>query len=265
MKIGFLYIVLVFLGFPIVASSQLVTRFNSNSAFTFGEELTYRLKYSLYVNVNVGEATLKIAQEPIEMGNKQHYHFVATGTSYKFYDAFLKVRDRYESYVDVKSFLPSASIRVINEGRFHYDDYSVYDHQKRTARNKKGEVNRIGEFAQDIVSGIYLARTFDYNKAKYGDSFMLNIYIDDSNYLLGVKYLGKEVIKLTDGTYYRCVKLSPILIVDRVFKSNDDMILWISDDKNRIPIKVYSDIAVGSISVELYKYKGLKNNFQAKL
>jgi hypothetical protein len=77
--------------------------------------------------------------------------------------------------------------------------------------------------------------------------------------------MGKEIVKISDGTSFRCIKLSPILIVDRVFKSQNDMTLWVSDDKNRIPIKISTDIAIGSIYVELYKYKGLRNNLLSKI
>jgi hypothetical protein len=246
-------------------SGQKFSQFNENKAFNYGEELVYRLRYSLYINVYVGEATLKVAPEPKIIGNKPHYHLIGEGKSYKFYDAFLKVRDRYESYVNTSNFLPAASIRVINEGGYHFDDYTVYNHVKLEAKNKKGEINKMGVFAQDVLSGIYLARTMDYSNAKKGDSFMMNIFIDDSNFVLGIRYLGKETIKGKDGNTYRCIKLSPILIVDRVFKSKDDMFLWISDDMNKIPIKIFTAISVGSLNVDLYQYKGLKNPFHAKL
>jgi hypothetical protein len=265
MKKLFLFLVSLFSLTPFIVKSQLVTNFQQNDAFNYGEELTYRLRYSLYFNINIGEATLKISDQPAMIGKKPHYHMVCNGKTYRFYDAFMKVRDRYESYVDIKTFLPSLAVRVINEGNFHFEDYTLFDHYKKIARNKKGKVHKIGTFTQDIISGIYLSRTFNYDKARPGDSFMINIYIDDTTYLLGMKYLGKEKIKISDGTSFKCIKLCPILIVDRVFKSRDDMILWVSDDKNKIPIKVATDIAVGSLYVELYKYKGLRNPFISKL
>jgi len=260
-------IIFLFLFFSSVFSinAQIIKRFTGNTAFDYGEELTYRLRYSLYFNVYVGEATLKVAPEPKLIGNKPHYHLIGEGKSYKFYDAFMKVRDRYESYVNINNFLPSSSIRVLNEGRFHFDDYTVYNHYKLEAKNKKGQLHKMGFYSQDILSAIYLARTIEYKNVKKGDSFMMNIFIDDSNYVLGIRYLGKETIKGKDGNTYNCIKLSPILIVDRVFKTQNDMLLWISDDKNKIPIKIYTAISVGAIYIDLYQYKGLKNPFQAKL
>lgn len=260
-------IIFIFLFFSTFFSinAQRITRFTTNTAFDYGEELTYKLRYSLYINVYVGEAVLKVAPEPKLIGNKPHYHLIGEGKSYKFYDAFMKVRDRYESYVNTTNFLPSVSIRVINEGGFHFDDYTVYNHYNLEAKNKKGKVHNMGIYSQDILSAIYLARTLEYNDAKKGDSFMMNVFIDDSNYVLGIRYLGKETVKGKDGNTYKCIKLSPILIVDRVFKSQNDMLLWISDDKNKIPIKIYSAISVGAIYIDLFRYSGLKNPFQAKL
>jgi hypothetical protein len=245
--------------------AQNITRFTDNNAFDYGEELTYKLRYSLYINVYVGEAVLKVAPDPKIIGNKPHYHIIGEGKSYKFYDAFMKVRDRYESYVNINNFLPSASIRVLNEGRFHFDDLTVYNHYILEAKNKKGQVHKMGKYSQDILSAIYLARTLEYKDSKNGDSFMMNIFIDDSNYVLGIKYLGRETIKGKDGNTYKCIKLAPILIVDRVFKTQNDMLLWVSDDKNKIPIKIYSAISVGAVYIDLYRYSGLKNPFQAKL
>ena len=245
--------------------AQNITKFTDNNAFNYGEELTYKIRYSLYINVYVGEAVLKVAPEPKIIGNKPHYHLIAEGKSYRFYDAFMKVRDRYESYININNFLPSASIRVLNEGGYHFDDYTVYNHYKLEAQNKKGQVHKTGIYTQDVLSAIYLARTLDYNGARRGDSFMMNIFIDDSNFVLGIRYLGKETIKGKDGNTYKCIKLAPILIVDRVFKNRNDMFLWVSDDKNKIPIRIFSAINVGSVYVDLFQYKGLKNPFQAKI
>ena len=255
----------LFISTVLVVNAQTFTRFTNNSAFDYGEVLTYKLRYSLYVNVYVGEAVLRVAPEPKLIANKPHYHIIGEGKSYKFYDLFMKVRDRYESYVNISNFLPSASIRVLNEGGFHFDDLTVYNHYKLEAKNKKGQVHKMGIYSQDVLSAIYLARTLEYKNVKNGDSFMMNIFIDDSNYVLGIKFLGRETIKGKDGNTYKCIKLAPILIVDRVFKTQNDMILWISDDKNKIPIKIYSAISIGAVYVDLYRYSGLKNPFQAKL
>ncbi len=76
--------------------------------------------------------------------------------------------------------------------------------------------------------------------------------------------LGKETIKSDIGKI-KCIKLRPKMVVDRVFKSENAMTIWISDDLNRIPVRVKSEIAVGSLKVDLTSYKNLRNPFSAKL
>jgi hypothetical protein len=92
----------------------------------------------------------------------------------------------------------------------------------------------------------------------------LDIYLDQKIYNLKFKYLGKETIK-TDVGKVRCIKLRPQLVVDRVFKDEDDMTIWISDDANRIPVRVKTEIWVGALKVDLTSYSGLLNPFSAKV
>ena len=43
----------------------------------------------------------------------------------------------------------------------------------------------------------------------------------------------------------------------RVFKDQEDMTVWISDDKNRIPVRVQTDILIGSIKMDLVGFENL--------
>ena len=87
----------------------------------------------------------------------------------------------------------------------------------------------------------YYARTIDFSNAYIGKTYPLDIYLDQKIYNLKFKYLGIETIK-SDFGKVRCIKLRPQLVVDRVFKDEDDMTIWVSDDKNRLPIRVKTDI-----------------------
>jgi hypothetical protein len=75
--------------------------------------------------------------------------------------------------------------------------------------------------------------------------------------------LGKEIIK-TDLGKIECYKLRPQLVVDRVFKDEDDMTIWVSADANKIPVRVEAAIYVGSVKVDITKAEGLKNPFSSK-
>ncbi|MFC2114571.1 DUF3108 domain-containing protein [Bacteroidota bacterium] len=265
MKTKFIILILLtFLGESSSFSQNIPSKFSKNEAFTFGEKLNYKFKYTLYINIPVGEITMEVKPEPKILRGQKHFHLYGKGTTYRFYDLFFKVRDYYESYVDVKTFLPSASLRIIHEGDYNSSEYYIFDHKNNLVTNNKKEKIKSGEFTQEVLSAIYLARTFDYTKCKPGDSFMVNIFIDDSLYFAGVKYMGKTTVKTKNGSY-KCLILKPILIVDRVFKSDEDMTLWVTDDKNKIPVRIYTGISVGAINVELVSYSGIKNPLTSKI
>ena len=50
----------------------------------------------------------------------------------------------------------------------------------------------------------------------------------------------------------------------RVFKEEESLTLWVSADKNKIPLKIKADLAVGSLRADLSQYKGLKHSFQVQ-
>ena len=117
-------------------------------------------------------------------------------------------------------------------------------------------------YSQDLASAIYYARNLDFENAKLNQMFPLDVYLDNKIYNLQFKYIGKETIS-TDLGKIKCIKLKPKLVVDRVFKDDDDMIIWISDDKNKIPVRVQSAIQVGTVKADITSYSGLKNSFDA--
>ncbi len=258
-------IILLFLSFafPLLGFSQKEVRQVQNNTFTYGEKITYKVRYNLYFNVNVGEVVFNIKPDPQTIAGNQCYHIVATGSTFGFYDPFYKVRDKYESYVETNSLLPLVFVRDVNEGGYKFNEYVIFNQKAKTAKSKKRTMEIPGN-TQDVVSAIYYARTLDYNNAKVGQKFYMHAFIDDSAYHCGVQFMGREVIK-TDKGKFNCIKLKPILVADRIFKSEDEMTMWVTDDENRIPVRIESGISVGKIRADLDTYSGLKSNMRAKI
>jgi hypothetical protein len=74
-----------------------------------------------------------------------------------------------------------------------------------------------------------------------------------------VRYLGKETIKSDLLGQVRCIKFRPKLIEGTLFKGGEEMVVWVTDDDNRMPVYVQTPILVGTIKVSLIKYTGLRN------
>jgi len=257
-----LYFTFLFIcGSFICAVAQSSVRVVNNDAFGYGEKITYKVKYNLYFNFTVGEVNFEVAKKPEIIAGNNCYHITGTGTTYGFYDPFYKVRDRYETYIEENSILPLLFIRDVHEGKYSFGEYVIFNQSKSMAVSKK-RTQHIPKLTEDVLSSLYYARTFDFTNAKPGQAFMLTTFIDDSTYKVGVRFVGRETI-ITDLGKVKCIKLKPILVVDRVFKTEDDMMLWVTDDANHIPVRVESSISVGKIRADLTSWSGLRNPMTA--
>lgn len=232
----------------------------SNQAFTFGEELTYRVHYGW---INAATIQMTVGDKPENIEGRPTYHIVAKGRTNRSFDWAYKVRDHYESNVDITSVAPLKYFKSVQENKYKNVDLVYYNHPEGSIRGKKKNMS-VPVYVQDIVSGTYYARTIDYANSKPGQTFPLDIYLDQEVYNLQFKYMGVETIK-TDVGKVKCYKVRPQLVVDRVFKDEDDMTIWISADDNRIPIRVQTNIWVGSLKVDLEGYKNLANPFTSKI
>lgn len=236
------------------AAADTPVRVVQNNAFTFGERLKYRVHYGI---MNAANIDFEVRPDTVKVGKKNTFHVIAFGRTISAFDWFMKVRDRYETHIDQVSMLPVKYTKDQVEGNYKDQDYAVFNHQNRICIHEKGKMP-IAPDVMDLISAIYYFRTFDFSKAKPGDKYTFQVYLDNRLYETGAKFLGREVIK-SDVGKIRCIKLRPQLIVDRVFKDADDMTLWVTDDENKIPVRVQSDLRVGSLKVDLIEYKGLRN------
>ena len=181
------------------------------------------------------------------------------GKTYPSYDWIFKVRDRYETYLDVNELVPLKFIRNVNEGGYKIYNHVVFNHAENKATSTNG-IFKIPKCAQDVLSSIYYARNIDFRGKKKGDKVFFNMFLDDKVYPIYLTYLGKERIKTRYGTF-NSIKFSPTLIAGTIFKEGDAMTVWVSDDANHVPVRINSPISVGSIKVDLMQFSNLKYPF----
>jgi len=226
-----------------------------NTAFDVGEKLTYRIHYGF---VDAGEAVLEVKPSKWKFSGREAYHVVGTGRSLGAFDWVFKVRDRYETYIDKEGIFPYRFIRDVSEGGYEiFQDYQFHP-DKRALKTHEKEEFATPEFIQDLVSSFYYARTLDFTNVKKGDLFEITTFVDGEVFPLRIKFVGKETIKLRNGKY-RCMKFVPVIQEGRIWKSEEDLQIWITDDANKIPILVRSEILFGSIKMEVVDYENLKN------
>ena len=226
-----------------------------HDAFKPGEKLTYGVHYGW---VNAGEAVVELKESSREIAGRKVWVATGKGRSLGAFNTFYKVDDHYETHFDAKGVFPYAFVRRVSEGGYNFTQDYVYNQYKGEVTTQKQQTHKVPASVQDMLSAFYYARTLDFSHAKVGDIFTIETFLDDELWPLRMKYMGKETIKLRNGKY-RCLKFQPVVQEGRVFKGNDDLNVWITDDGNRIPVLAQAKVLVGSIKMELSAYEGLNH------
>jgi len=223
-----------------------------------GEKISYLVHYGV---VTGGIATLELRKTTLE--GKEVWHSKLTGRTTGIADAVFKVLDIYESYIDPETELPLLSVRNISEGRYRRYNEVTFDHGTRKdsaiLSSDLTGIHIAPQGIHDIVSCFYWYRNQIFpgiNKINKGDMINVMTWFTDELYPIRMRYLGIEEVKTKAGKI-RCHKFNPVTEKGRLFKTEDDVSFWFSDDKNFLPVKIRFDIFVGSFIVDMQDYEGL--------
>ncbi len=231
-------------------------------AYGNGEFFKFRVHYGF---VTAGYATLNVKNATVS--GKDVYHVRGFGETVGMSKWFFKVNDDYQSYIDKEKDIPYRFIRKIDEGGYTKDTQIDFNHatNKATVNDKKHKEITVFSFpkeTQDMISAFYYLRNkLDTENIKEGDVLEMNMFFDKENYKFRLKFLGKEVLDTNFGPV-RTLIFRPYVQSGRVFKEKESLTVWISDDKNKIPLLIKADLAVGSLKATLTEFKGLQHSFK---
>ncbi|MDE3058921.1 MAG: DUF3108 domain-containing protein [Bacteroidota bacterium] len=232
---------------------------NGQKAFSVGERLVFDVGYAF---VTAGEAVMTIPSYDTIAGNlcyKVQFEVNSTPSFSWIYE----VRDRYETFLDVKGIFPWRFEQHIHEGGFHRDFAANFD-QNRHVVSAKGKQFPIPPYVHDIVSAFYYVRTIDFSHSRPGERIHLHNFYKDSTYALDVKFIGRQTVDVKAGTF-KCIIVEPLVKEGGLFKSEGRILIWLSDDDRKIPVKVSTEVLIGSIDAELREYGGLNGPLTARI
>lgn len=223
-----------------------------------GEILNYRIHYGV---LNAGTATLTTLKTNY-MG-KPHLYVKGVGKTTGAVRAFFKVDDLYESFIDVRTGLPSYYVRNVKEGGYSQHLQTVFNHGNQTLilTDKKNPANgsktiKSVKGVQDMLSAFYHLRTLSTSQLKTGSVINMNVWIDDELFPFRLKVVGTENFKTKFGTV-NALKIVPSVQSGRVFKDNESVTMWVTNDANHIPLSIKAELAVGSLKASLENYKNI--------
>jgi hypothetical protein len=236
----------------------LSTSFSSNSSskikpYISGERLVYVAHFGW---LNAGEVILTINDTIFEEQNL--FHAVAKAKSIGLADKLFEVRDVYESYFRPENNQTYLAIRSISEGRYKYYNEVRYNYEDSIVISQKSGEHRVPNNIMDILGAYYYFRESMIDQiTEIGDELILDTYFADELFPLKMRYVGDERIKTKLGKF-NSMKFSPVVEPGRIFDSEDDVTIWISKDKNFIPIQIRIDLIIGSIKCDLIEYSSLQ-------
>jgi hypothetical protein len=212
------------------------------------EKFVYELTWT---GIEAGTATLELMALPNSV------KIVSTARSADWVSVFYKVDDRIQTILSRSKESPVVGIPVnyrvqLREGRHRRDKEVMFDLKGHKAvyidhgTKEKKEVS-LKENVLDPLSSFFFVRTLP---LEVGKSVFVDMFDSKKVWNVEVQVLRKERIETTIG-YRDTIVIKPLMRSEGIFNRKGEMYIWLTDDKKRIPVKMKTKVAVGSVTATL--------------
>ena len=241
-------------------------------AFKAGEKMDFVLHYKWgAINTDVGYATAEL--DSLTYNGKKAFLCSAYGKTTKMFDLFFKVREDFKSWFTRDGLRPLKFSRDTYEGG--YEARNIYYYNWDAAEpyiaadvysSKRGMRSlqlTLTPCTFDLPALFYFARNMDFDAVKPGERYPMTFAIDDDVYNVYFILYGRETIKVKGLGTVKAIKFAAKLLEGEVFKGEEDMLIWVSDDANRLPVYFEAPLLVGTATGRMIGYDGLRYRFEA--
>jgi len=231
-----------------------------------GERLVYDVTW---LGIKAGSSTLE-ARGMVSLDGHQAYHLVTTAQSGPVISKIFRVDDRSESFLASEPMRALRFEKHLREGRYRHSSQTLFDHEKGVASfryldfsqvprtiMRVEEAERYGRYviqefpmvpgALDELSVLYYARTLPLTP---GTTTRAKVFASRKNWELEVKVLDRETLATVVGRRETIV-VEPLLRFEGIFQQKGRVIVWITDDPERIPVRMKSEVRIGSFVATL--------------
>ncbi len=246
-------------------------------AFGNDEQLTFAITYraALVPNIDVAAVTMNIKKD--KYMSQPVYHIHANGKVARFFKGFFDINDTYQVWMDTMTLKPLKATSDIREGNYRFSSTYIYDwaamkttnfwrNHKRDPENKQ-KAMKLTKGAMDGVSLFYNLRATDISTLAAGKSQTMKLVLHDTIRVISYKYLGRENKEIKGVGTFKTLKFSLNLVTStgESFEDGTELFLWVTDDRNKIPLLIETPIRVGSVKVRLTKFSGLRFPLESKI
>lgn len=240
--------------------------------FQAGEELSFALQYTWgAMNTDVGHATIRL--DTLTFNGEKAFLIDAFGKTTRFFDWVFKVREDFKSWFTCEGMRPLKFTRDTYEGGYVAKNTYLYDWNSQEPvihadvySSKQGQKSLdlpLTPCTFDLPSLFYFARNMNFDVVEPGKRYPMTFAIDDEVFNVYFILHGRETIKVKGIGEVKVIKFGAKLLEGEVFKGEEDMIIYISDDMNRLPVYFEAPLLVGRATGRLTDWEGLKHPFSS--
>ena len=232
-----------------------------NKAVKSGEKFVYAASYNMSgLMTQLAQVTMET--ETVKTSKNTLLHLSCEATTFSKWDAFFKIRDLYESYVNPATLKPSLYKRDILEGKFTKKEKYIFKNgtiestMKKTTNPEVKKTFQVGGATNDVVATLYQLRTVDFSKMQPGQTKSFIVVFDEKEMKVSAKYMGKETVNAGNLGTKTCYKIS-IGAQTNKLKGTDKNLIWLTADAAKVPALIKFSIPVGTGQLTLTNATGL--------
>ena len=226
-----------------------------------GEKLVFDVTW---MGIKAGEATLE-SRGVVQLNGRQTYHLVTTAQSSPFISKFYRVDDRSDSYLAWGPLRTLQFDKQLREGNYRHNSRTAFDHDGKVATfryldfgpvpknvTRLEEAEKYSKYvhqefplssgALDELSVLYFVRTL---RLTEGQTVTAKVFASKKNWDLEVKVLRRETLETALGPRETFL-VEPLLKFEGIFQQKGRVLVWLTQDPERIPVLMKSEIKIGS-------------------
>lgn len=233
-----------------------------------GEQLFYRVSYKAKMFPNTEVGSVEICTYKEQTDGVTRYRVEGIGRTLPTYRWFYNLEDIYRVWIDPESLRPVRFESDLREGDYTFQSYYTYLWPDSTVRTRwrsrqkpfqEKEMTLTTE-SMDAISLFFTLRSAEAEDFRVGEPGTLQMILQDTIKHIHYRYLGRENKKIRNIGRFRTLKFECQLGTTEGYSFTDGTIftIWVSDDRNKIPLYIESPVKIGSIQAYISGYKGLK-------
>lgn len=249
---------LLLLVFAFAASESVFAQ--KSEAYTVGENLVYEGKYSKAILRGIPGADLNFSVERVP-DSRDFLIKSEVKSKGTFVKLFFKFNLNVESIADGRNYSVKRTVKRDEQGERIRESEALFDYATKkviyvetdpnnAARPPRQIASPIATDTQDIITAVYALRRLP---LAVGKSFELSVSDSGLVYKIPVRVTARDQQKTILGKVW-CFRVEPeVFGSNRLIDGKGSIILWITDDARRLPVRSQINSSIGRVEVKLKK------------